>query len=557
MEEKEITGNLNNKYKTIEENPAGSQGEKAELSADGKEKEQKFPKEKKVKEPKPPKEKKVKEPKPAKEKKVKEPKPAKEKKVKEPKPPKEKKVKEPKPPKEKKVKEPKPPKEKKVKEPKPPKEKKVKEPKPPKEKKPKEPLGVKDYVTIAIAVIAVVSALGFAVYRFYDSGEPAVTPGENTQTESKVSDIQVVRDGISVINLIKSDIPNVFYGFTADMQLRFYQYRDEKMVEVASTGTLETSIDLGNQTIPVKVDYVKLGDRVFGMGVFRADEHEDVYFYNLMVFRLTDLPAAYKSEGKALLLATTSENALSQKEILWPESFTVDLQSGATARFLSIVNRTIDMNGAGVQDFCMLTTAGYTASGNGIPFLTSREYEQGSGKQDIFVKNGSHETLFASDVYGKFLLSDGEAVVFMRKTETGFDLIRKSGETEETLRSFYGSMSEYLYSDGYLLNLDNGKVCNLLTGEEKTLVGYRMTTPMLMQASEDGKYLVIIGTVNNEFDYQVHIFNLENGEYMKYTDKNPSAHSDLAFIDNHTAVYTVVDPNQGNEYVVLDLEKIE
>lgn len=579
-------------------------------------KEPKPPKEKKAKEPKPPKEKKVKEPKPPKEKKVKEPKLPKEKKEKKPlfskkvekaepeleiefesevaetpeipqkrrteevvlpviksvtkiseseeglktekkKKTKEKKIKEPKVPKEKKEKAPKPPKEKKVKEPKPPKEKKAKEPKPPKEKKPREPLTIKDFLTIAIAVVAVAMIAVVVGFKYFPGDEPNVDNPESTTTaesQDKLGDIQIVRDGINQ-NIVQSDIPDVFYGFTSDYKLQYYQYHDSKMTAVKSTGTLTTSVDMGNEDLPVTIEYVQMADKIFGIGLFRADQHQDVYFYNLMVFKLVNLPVGYEQEGKALLLATENNNALSQNDILWSESFIVDLATGKTERFLKIINRTIDMSGAGVDDFCILTNAGYNSTSGRIPFITSRTYGLDSGKQDIFIKNGAKEELLVSDVYGKFFLTDGNDIIYMRKTNTGFDIIRRSGETETIVKSCYGAMStDYLLTENYILNKDDGKLYNLLTGEEKLIVGYRMSAEQI-KISPDGKYLIMMGTVKNMLDYQIHIFNLETGDYAKYVDKNYSSHSNLAFINNTTAVYVVVDPNQGYECVVLDVAK--
>lgn len=478
------------------------------------------------------------------------------------KPPKEKKIKEPK---EKKVKEPKPPKEKKAKEPKPEKiketkVKKEKAPKVPKEKKPSEPLNKKDFATMGIALVAVLLACTFAYFKFFHDDTPQIDnttePAVNTVVE-KLSDIQIARNGV-LVNLVQTDIPDVFYGITPDYKVKYYQYRDNKMVAVQATNSISTEVDFGNEKLPVTINYVKLGSKVFGIGLFVAEEGEDVYFYNMMVFKLTNLPAEYSGEGKALLLATTSKNALTQGDILWPESFTIDLQSGKTSRFLQIVNRSIDINtGAGVTDFCILTKQGYTSTATQIPFITAREYEQGSGKLDIFVKNGKKETLFAEDVYGKFLLTDGDSVVFMRKTNTGFDIVRKKGETEVKISSFYGTMgADYLHSGHYLLNVNDGNLYNMLTGEKTMLVGFRMD-PEMMVISDDGKYVVMIGTVKNMMDYQVHIFNLQTGVYAKFEDQNYSNHSNLTFINSTTAVYTALDPNQGYEYVVLDVSKIK
>lgn len=474
------------------------------------------------------------------------------------KPEKKKKEKKEKAPKEPKVKKEKAPKEKKVKEPKLPKEKKIKEPKPPKapkEKKPREPMTNKDYFTIGVAALALVLVAVFAVVKYVpDSDVDTDFTETTTEAQDKLASVQTSREGVAH-NLIQSEIPDVFYGFSSDYKLQYYQYKNDKMVPVKSTGSVNATVDMGNEKIPVNIEYVELGGKIFGMGLFVANKAENVYFYDMLAFQLVNLPKGYEQDGKALLLATTSKNALTQKVTLWPESFVVDLKTGATSRFLKVINRNIDVStGAGVEDFCILTNESYGASGT-IPFISAREYEAGSGQQDIFIKNGKDEKLYVSDVYGKFLLTDGKSVIFMRKTDKGFDVIRKTGEEEKITASFYGAMStNYMLSGDYIFNKNDGKLYNLLTGEEKTVIGYRMN-PEMMAVSPDGKYLVMLGTVVNMMDYQVHIFNLQTGDYTKFKDDNYSSHSNLTFINNTTAVYMVLDPNQGYEYVALDVTK--
>ena len=473
---------LNNKYQSIgEEDLAHEEPIKEEKPKKEKVKKVKEPKEKKVRAPK---EKKVKEPKPPKEKKIKEPKPPKEKKVKEPKKPlfaKEektettkqpeiiieevtpemrrseevvlptiksvKKVSEEKPKKEKvkKVKEPKQPKEKKAKEPKQPKEKKVKEPKQPKptkekvakEKKEREPLNKKDFITMGVAVFAVLMIALVVGFNFFTREDLNVDSPESTTvgTGEKLSDVQISRGAVRQ-NIVQSDIPDIFFGFSeSDYTLQYYQYTNNKMTAVKSNATVKTSVNMGNEDIPVTIDYVKLGDKIFGMGLFKADQNQDVYFYKMLIFKLVNLPKGYEQEGKALLLATESDNALTQKNILWTESFVIDLNTGKTERFLKITNRTISMSGAGVADFCMLTSAGYNSPSGQIPFISGRKYELNSGKQDIFVKNGAKEDLLISDVYGKFLLMDGNDIIFMRKNGVSFDVVRFTNGEEKIGRA--------------------------------------------------------------------------------------------------------------------------
>ncbi len=476
------------------------------------------------------------------------------------------------PKKEKKVKEPKPPKEKKVKEPKPPKEKKVKEPKPPKVKKekrsktdngdapPPEPLTMKDHLTFLLAIFALMMAIVFLCVKYFPANNNNNKPDETenqTEMSDKLSSIQVQRDAL-LTRLVQTDIDNVFYSFSTTYELQYYQYRDNRMVPVQSTGSVTANVDMGNETLPVTIDYVQVGDKVFGIGIFRADKNPGVYFYKMAMFKLTNLPKGYESDGKALLLATTSNEPITQKHNIWPESFTIDLETGKTTRFLSNVNRNIDMTtGAYVTTFCVLTNEGYTSSLDRVPFFTAREYDAGSGKRDIFVKKGSSESLLASNVYGDFVMMDGNATIFLRADgTTGFNVIRKEGGKETTVFSLYGALStSYLYDNEYLLDKINGTLYNVKTGKETSLVGYRMMSPEMMSVSPDGRYLILLGSVNSIMDYQIHIFDLSTGDYAKYEEQNFSQHTNLVFIDEKTAMYTVVDPNQGFEYVILDVSK--
>ncbi len=606
---------LKNKYQSIDEEHVVKEEplkedalkkEKAKKVKEPKEKKEKTPKEKKVKKEKPIKEKEKKEPKPEKVKKEKPPKASKEKKIKEPKKPllskkeKQEEIKEEtnleetvvetpkkrrteeivlptiksvtkistentekekaKTPKEKKVKEVKLPKEKKVKETKPPRVKKEKTPKAPKEtkeKKKKEPLNKKDFVTIGIAIFAVIMMCLVLGFQFFTTEKLGVDTPESTssKTEDKLSNIQISRD-LAGKNIVQSDIPDVFFGFSeSDYELQYYQYINNKMTPVKATDSVKVTVNMGNENVPATIEYVKLGDKIFGMGLFKADQNTQVYFYKMLVFKLVNLPKGYEQEGKALLLATESQKALSQKDILWTESFVVDLNTGATERFLKITNRTIDMTGAGVADFCMLTSEGYNSTTGKIPFISARKYELNSGKQDIFIKNGAKEDVLVSDVYGKFLITDGDDIVFMRKNGVSFDVVRLSGTEEKIIRTYPGSMgTDYLMTDHYIFNKETGMLYDLLTGEEKLVAGYRISAEMV-EISPDGKYLVMLGTVKNMMDYQIHIFNLETGDFASFEDKNYSKHSNLTFINNTTAVYAIVDPNKGYECVALDVSK--
>lgn len=454
------------------------------------------------------------------------------------------------------------------------KEKKVKEPK---EKKQREPLQKKDIVTIAMSFLALILVICTGFFAYFNSRtderkveivskisflgkifpQYVINSGENGTDDEKykLSDIQIARDGIYT-NLMQTDFPGVFYGINSDYSVQYYQYSGSKIIPVKYTDTIDLKVDMGSGILNVKMNYIKNGEYVSGISVFTSSSEADTnYFYDLVVFKLTVLPSKYSREGHALLLASTDKSALESNNILWTESFDVNLNNGSMTRFLKVINRTIDEKGAGVADFCILNKAGYTASSQKIPFISSREYPVGSGMQDIFVKNGNTEQVLASDVYGKYLTVDASKVVYLRKTTTGFDVIHNTNGTEENIRSFYGFMdTNYMINDRYLLSKEDGHLYNIVSGKDYSLVGYSMNATSFV-VSEDGRYVVMMGTVKNAVDYQIHIFDLQTGEYAKFKDNNYAPHGTLCFIDDKTVLYTAVEPNQGYEYVILDAEK--
>ena len=465
------------------------------------------------------------------------------------------------PKKEKKVKKTKPPKEKKVKEPKPPKVKKTKESKTDnKDAPPPEPLTMKDHLTFGLAIFALILAIVFLCVKYFpanNNDNPQMPENTIEEVSNKLSSIQIQREGIDT-QLIQSDIDTIFYTVSSANEVQYYKYSDNRMNSVEPKGTISANVDMGKESLPVTIKYVEENGKVFGIGIFDGITNSQYSFYDTVVFKLTDLPQGYTAKGYAMLLATTSSQPITQKGNIWTESFIIDVATGEMTRFLSVADRGDDVaTGLPSSSYCILTDECYTEANTKIPFFTTREYALESGKKDIFVKDKDKEALFASDVYGDFVMADGEAIIYLKSDETsGFNVMRKENGKETTVLSLHGALStEYIHNNEYFLDKTNGILYNVKTGKQTALVGYRMVNPEMISVSPDGKCLVVLGTVNNIMDYQIHIFDLETGKYMKYEDENFSQHGNLVFIDNTTVAYTAVDPNQGFEYVILDVAK--
>ncbi|MBQ4644637.1 MAG: hypothetical protein IJB72_02640 [Clostridia bacterium] len=437
---------------------------------------------------------------------------------------------------------------------KPVKQKKKKEKKAKKEKVQQddsEPLTKKDHITFMLAIVALVMAVAFVFLKFLPMNNGGETPENNIETGEKLSEIQVVRQSTGD-KYIQSDIENVYYSVSSENEVKYFEYKNGAMKPLQATGTVNAQITMDKESLLVTINYVKTGDSVFGISIFRSEDNPGSTLHNVITFKLVDLPEKHKADGKVLLLAVANSESSSRRYNLWTDSFIVDLKSGATTRFL-----TADNSNSYSVAYSVLTNSAYATDGEMIPFFTTREYGDGSGKKDLFVKNGANEALFATDVYGEYIYADKDVIAYLKATETGFNIVKKEDTKEEKLVfSLYGNFStDYLYHQEYILNKNDGNLYNAKAGEEIALAGYKMSDAEMMSISPDGRYLVVLGTVNSVADYQVHIFDLKKNDYAKFEELNFSQHYNLTFVDDTRVMYVVVDPNGGYEQVVFDVSK--
>ncbi len=395
----------------------------------------------------------------------------------------------------------------------------------------------KDHITFILVIIALILSIVFICIKFIPFGNNgSQNTGAVTEVTEKVDKIQVKREGAPGY-YIQSDVENVFYVYTSDDKFEFYECDNKKMTAIQPFGAVNAVVEISGQVLSVKIDYVEVEDKLIGIGVFKGN---DEYNRSTVVFKLADLPKGHEQNGKALLLATTNPEAVSQDCNIWSDSFVVDLETGKTTRF--------------IPEYSILTNEGYMSSNGKVPFFTTVGYDGVTNKKDIYLKVNGKESLFASDVTGSFVYTNGEMVCYLKATDSGFDVMKKENDKESVVFSLDNDTS-YLYHNEYLFDKYNGNLYNVKTGEEIAVADYGMATPEMMAVSNDGRYLVVLGTVNSALDYQVYICDLKTNTCAKYADDNFSQHENLTFIDDKTIVYSSIDPTQGYEYVMLDISK--
>ena len=458
------------------------------------------------------------------------------------------------------------------------KEKKIRKQKPAKEKKMVEPKNVdkksetkkskkdnkdlpfeeqltkKDHLTFALVLITLVIAIAFVLVKFViplgnNSGKENLQPITSNENISKIS---VHKEDVSV-QYIQSDIKDVFYSWSPENAVQYYKYDDNKLKTISSVGNTTVKVKMAAEELTVTVEYIKDADKIFGIGLFSADQIEEESAYKTVVFKMTSLPKGYEEEGKALLLVTVEPGDTLGKYTRWTDSFVVDIESGETKRFLN--NSKTDITEA--ASFSVISDEAYIMSDGKIPFFTTRGHEAISGKRDIYVKNGTKEYVVAEDVYGNYALVFDENVVYLKSSESGFKVVKKNAEDETTVFNMNGDINvNYLSYNEYLLDKNTGKLYNVKTGTEIQIKDYKMYNSEFMNVSADGKWLVILGTEKNIVDYQLYIVNLETGDCAKYEDTNFSKHTDIMFINDTVLMYTAVSPEKGYENVIVDIAKM-
>lgn len=424
--------------------------------------------------------------------------------------------------------------------------------------KPKNKTSAKKNILTALLVLVAVAA-AVAVWWLYQN--PQEQSGTNTGTLSEKLDSVLVTRKITTIPFMATDLENVFYTADAAGNIVYYELANGEYIEIEPTGTMEVSVPLSGQQIPVKITYMERDGVLTGFGLFTSDgASTDVYIYNFIMFKVCNLPAAYGAEGSCLLLAHTDQQSAYALEPIWEEAFVLNRADGTTRRFLSENNRTLGMNGAMRSDFCMVTDTALAAPTANLPFFSARGRDQTNDENavyDIYVKNGGKETLAAQNALGKYVkpLENG-AFAFVRKTDSGFETVKSENGTETVVSSFYaGYGTACIRSGDWILSKEDGRVFSTYDTRVYTPTGYKIN-PLVFAVSPDEKYIVMGGTVANALDYQIYIYNTETGKYATFTESNYAAHSNMQFINNTTLTYYVLNVD-GFENVVLDVSKVK
>ncbi len=355
-------------------------------------------------------------------------------------------------------------------------------------------------IATAMSVLAAASVGLF----FYSGGfhpqpqkQPETTAAVMT-TEPASEDGLVRARSASEYPLMPTEIENVFVTADPYGQFTFYEFADGAFKPCEGAQELEVTVTCSHQDLPAKVYYLQRGDDLTGYGLFlNTLTDKDVRLYDYAFMHMVNMPAGYGS-GDAMLLVDYDKDDFAKADKIYTEAVSVNLTNGKTARLTSDNGRTVDMMGRLRTDWAQMNTA-LLQLGAEKWYLSGRGYALDSTTADIIYNADTSNTKpkwITSGLYENYLYAENGTLYYVKEAEGGFDAYSLTTDGKETkLGSYTGSLSDYLFSGGYMLEKNTLALTRLTTGESKdigSVVGAAPGSPAYFSVSSDGAKFVLL-----------------------------------------------------------------
>ena len=141
----------------------------------------------------------------------------------------------------------------------------------------------KNVLTVLLVLVAAAAAV--AVWWLYQN--PQQQGGTDTGSLSESLDSVLVTRKITNIPFMATDLDHVFYTADAVGNIVYYELANGEYTEIAPTGTMDLTVPLSGQQIPVKISYVERDGILTGFGLFTSNGADNgVYIYNFVMFKV-------------------------------------------------------------------------------------------------------------------------------------------------------------------------------------------------------------------------------------------------------------------------------
>ncbi len=355
------------------------------------------------------------------------------------------------------------------------------------------------YLMSIAAVLAAAAMTLFLVTQLRGQSSGGKQSEETTDDASAVSVVgynrYIVSEGVTEYPIIQTNIEGVFVRLNPNGEFGFYQYTDENALSpYDDVKTVKVTATCSSQDIPAKLYYVDIDGEVAGFGLFTtAISDAKVKLYDYAFFKICTMPDGYGG-GDAMLLVDFDKDDFTKAEKSYSEVFSLDLGSGKTTKLTGDNGRLVGKDGRLRTDWAVMTDDLLRSCGGDKLYLSGRNYNLGmmDTSCDVLLINDTSKkpTWVASGLYGTYLKVTENGLVYLKKTENGFESVINKDKTETVITSFTEDKNCYLMSGDWLLNKTSLELINLLTGDRVTL-STDIINPTSFSVSPDGKKAVI------------------------------------------------------------------
>lgn len=344
---------------------------------------------------------------------------------------------------------------------------------------------------------------------------------------------------------VKTDLGNVFFVPVPNEDAKFYKYSGNSFSQIKGSKSINLSLTLSGQKIPVNVSYIEQDGKRLGYGTFVSKEKSKIHKYAF--FKLCDIPAGYSTDADLMLLVDFDSKDIFNSDKDYSEIFFLNSKTMQASNAIDIKGRKISIaDGTMRDDFSVVNDTSINSLSDSLVFLSSRNYKQSdqSYATDVYSqkKYDVSPKLVAKDVLDNFVLQNEDSILYLKNTddnlESGFSLIKNNGK-EKVLRTFKGEMDDgFLRSGKYMIDKNTMTLYNLYDNSESVLLNVSMKNIYTFAVSPDGKRVVLAGSFDNEMQKLV-FYDLSIKRY-KMVESNElflEEYPNLCFIDNNTISY--------------------
>lgn len=396
---------------------------------------------------------------------------------------------------------------------------------------------------VLIPLLSVLLILSLVLAYFVANGtlrKKYITENERSSVDFTATDFSELgsADFDSAYPVMATDIDGIFYTFSPDGKVSFFEYSGGKLAPYSKkVGTLSVQPELTYNKIPIKIYYITEGEKQVGYGLFTtANSKADVKAYSYVLAKMITPPSIYKIKGNMLLVSTNPDEAYCGDRA-YSDIFSVSMQNGKCTNLLSQRDRSADKTGRLTERWGILTDSFLKTAGKKASLISGRLYDSDTEIFDIFNMNKSLDYPETKGLYTTFLRETSDSgLIYLKKTADGFKSVKFIVEEKE-IASFTGDLKkDFVISGNWIYSNTDETFTNLITGDSFT--AKNLGSIDMFAVNSDSSKFAAVASYNNQAFFAIN----RDGSYSAYSGKSifDKSVNNICFADKDTVITTAV-----------------